>query len=307
MVQGVSAKRTKPEEIQPPPPPPPPPPPQAAPTAPTNEVQGAASPAARPSLDTRLSSAQRFNVESGGAQRAAAIQGQFTAQHAAPAPASGTQPAAPAPTQTNDPVTTEQTGPNQYRLTAGSDSVDVTVGNGVDPNSVVPKAAQYYGQTPSEVRGAIDEIEFKAEKGPAIATTDDPNDAAAAQAGGGKITFFEGAKHLNQEIFDHEAAHLAGGARENQEDGLLENITELGGILERGDPAPAGYVEAAKKDGNFTSAYAEDSHSATGYTEDFAEGYRGYRAAVAQGPQAVEAFRSQYPNRTAWLEENYPA
>jgi hypothetical protein len=184
-----------------------------------------------------------------------------------------------------------------------SNDLTVKLDQGIDPNKALPNTIDYYSETPTAVRGDIQEIEFKNGQGPLIDGTEDPNDRAAADERGGKITFYDGTANLNGHVFHHEFGHGIGEQFEDREDGGLENFGE--GIFgERGKSVPKEYEEAAKKDGNFTSDYAKASENS--YVEDFADAWSSYMEAIDQGTPAVDAWKAKYPNRAEWFANNLP-
>lgn len=160
-------------------------------------------------------------------------------------------------------------------------SFQASFDEGVDPRAVLPSILNDYSETPLALRDSFRTATFHAERGAPITTTDDPTDFAGANATDGHINFFDGARNVS--LFYHEVAHL------------------FGQDAEGGGHIPEGYEAAARSDGNFTSAYAEDASSSTGYTEDFADGWEAYTNAIDDG--TLDAFRRRFPARARFFEE----
>jgi hypothetical protein len=187
-----------------------------------------------------------------------------------------------------------------YTVSVGGDTFTVHFeeGSTADQQAALAQIIDSYSETPPELRGSLERVEVKAEPHP---------DGAAATAGNGTITFYDGVKNLTEDIFHHEIGHIIGAQEENKADSPLENLGEKLSGGERGAPIPEGWEEAAAADGNHLNEYTEESHAESGeYTEDFAEAWSEYQRAIDQGPEALARFRAQYPARAKLLEELSP-
>lgn len=155
---------------------------------------------------------------------------------------------------------------------------------GVDPKDALPFIVNEYSETPLALRDSLRTAHFHRGPGPLNTTTDDPNDRAGATAADGAINFYNGISNLG--LFNHEIGHLIG-----------QDAPGAGFI-------PDGYERAARRDGVFVDAYAEDASSETGYTEDFASAWAEYVRLIDTGE--VKSFYERFPSRARWLEENLP-
>ena len=136
-----------------------------------------------------------------------------------------------------------------------------------------------------------------------------PNDAqrgfvSAAEGGGGTITFFNGLRNLNEDVFAHEFGHNLGGRvrvlqdEESQAAGRLAVDRQQDQLT--GDAAspnvPRGYSQAVEDDGRRVSRYGDRTIG-----EDFAEFYEAYRNAEQQGARGLADLQARYPERSEFL------
>ncbi|RKG67100.1 hypothetical protein D7V80_17210, partial [Corallococcus sp. CA054B] len=189
-------------------------------------------------------------------------------------------------------------GDDVYVVTVGDDrfTVRVEAGADVDAEAVLAQVIDSYSETPEDLRGSLERV--------VIAKDADP-DGAAARAGDGTITFYNGGSYVTDDIFHHEIGHLIGRQVENANDGILSGIFEK--LRGEPPPIPDGWAEAAAADGNHLNDYTEDSFNDSGvYTEDFAEAWSEYMRALDGGPEALAEFERTYPERSEILEDIYP-
>lgn len=194
-------------------------------------------------------------------------------------------------------------GEDTYLVRVGDDTFRVTFEGDTDADreAFLAQVIDSYSETPPELRSALENIVVTPEPGPETAT----GAGAAATAGDGTITFYDDGQHLSEDLFHHELAHLIGRQQEEKGDGFFTDLGEVFG----GEPPPVpdGWEEAAEADGDFVSEYAETDYRRDGnYTEDFADAWSQYMSAIDEGPEALDAFREEYPERARILEELYP-
>lgn len=191
------------------------------------------------------------------------------------------------------------TGGALYQVQVGDDTFTVHIeeGSDVDQEAALAQIIDSYSETPEDLRGSLERV---------VVTPEQHPDGAAATAGDGTITFYEGDKYLTEDIFHHEIGHLIGRQVEEQGDSPLEDLGEV--IFgEKSPPIPDGWAEAAEADGNHLNEYTEESHGESGnYTEDFAEAWSEYQRAIDEGPEALAEFERKYPARAEILEDLYP-
>ncbi|MGE6758503.1 hypothetical protein ACQKGO_10855 [Corallococcus interemptor] len=189
-------------------------------------------------------------------------------------------------------------GDDVYVVSVGNDRFTVRVEEGadVDTEDVLAQVIDSYSETPEDLRGSLERVVIKKDPDP---------DNAAARAGDGTITFYDGGKNVTDDIFHHEIGHLIGRQVEDANDGILSGFFEK--LRGEPPPIPDGWAEAAAADGNHLNDYTEDSFNESGvYTEDFAEAWSEYMRALDGGPEALAAFEQLYPERSEILEDIYP-
>ncbi|RKH67936.1 hypothetical protein, partial [Corallococcus aberystwythensis] len=187
---------------------------------------------------------------------------------------------------------------DRYVVRVGDDTFTVTVEEGadVDTEDVLAQVIDSYSETPEDLRGSLERVVIKKDADP---------DGAAARAGDGTITFYDGEANVTDDIFHHEIGHLIGRQVEDANDGILSGIFEK--LAGEPPPIPDGWAEAAAADGNHLNDYTEESFEDSGvYTEDFAEAWSEYMRALDGGPKALAAFEQKYPERSEILEDIYP-
>jgi hypothetical protein len=158
--------------------------------------------------------------------------------------------------------------------------------------TALARLADYYTQLPENLRDTVDKIEFRRE----------PDDSAAARfySSGDRIVFYDGLKHLNEEVFDHEFAHGIGYENDGLGEGVLDHIGRFFTGSE-GEGTPEGWTDAIEADADERiSDYAN-----TNIKEDFAECWAAYMEAVDNGPEALAKLEEAYPARYAIMEELY--
>ncbi len=189
----------------------------------------------------------------------------------------------------------QNTGGNAVYEITGADGHTMRIESelGASENrTALARLADYYTQLPEQHRDSVDKIEFRRE----------PDDSAAARfySSGDRIVFYDGLKHLNEEVFDHEFAHGIG----YENDGLGENVFHYFGRLftgSDGEGTPQGWSEAIGADaGERISDYAN-----TNEKEDFAECWAAYMEAMDNGPEALAKLEEAYPARYAIMDELY--
>ncbi|MBN8233083.1 hypothetical protein JYK02_36770 [Corallococcus macrosporus] len=189
-------------------------------------------------------------------------------------------------------------GDDVYVVTVGDDRFTVRVEEGADADAeaVLAQVIDSYSETPEDLRGSLERVVIKKDPDP---------DNAAARAGDGTITFYNGGEYVTDDIFHHEIGHLIGRQVENANDTWLSRILEQ--YAGEPPPIPDGWAEAAAADGNHLNEYTEDSFNDSGvYTEDFAEAWSEYMRALDGGPKALAEFERTYPGRSEILEDIYP-
>lgn len=158
--------------------------------------------------------------------------------------------------------------------------------------TALARLADYYTQLPENLRDSVDKIEFRRE----------PDDSAAARfySSGDRIVFYDGLKHLNEEVFDHEFGHGIGYENDGLGEGVLDHIGRFFTGSE-GEGTPEGWTDAIEADADERiSDYAN-----TNIKEDFAECWAAYMEAVDNGPEALAKLEEAYPARYAIMEELY--
>lgn len=156
---------------------------------------------------------------------------------------------------------------NIIRVESGLSAEDSTVG--------LARVADYYTQLPDHLRQGVEEIEFHAE----------PDDTAAADYSDGRIRFFDGLEHINEEVFNHEVGHAVGDGLDEDSEARL---------------TPEGWEPATESDPDAVSDYSDE-----GLEEDFADSFAAYLEARENGPEALAEFAELYPERYAILEDVY--
>ncbi|MCY1033567.1 hypothetical protein OV207_19100 [Corallococcus sp. BB11-1] len=197
-----------------------------------------------------------------------------------------------------DRIATPLLGGAIYSVTVGDDTFSVSIAKDahVDHQAVLAQIIDAYSETPEDLRGALESVSVRGEKGP---------DGAAATAGDGHITFYDNAANVTADIFHHEMGHLIGRQVENANDSVLSGLIER--LKGEPPPIPDGWAEAAAADGNHLNDYTEGSFEKSGnYTEDFAEAWSEYMRALDGGPIALAAFEALYPGRSEVLKDLYP-
>lgn len=187
-------------------------------------------------------------------------------------------------------------GDDVYVVRVGDDQFTVRVEEGADADAedVLAQVIDSYSETPEDLRGSLERVVVKKDADP---------EGAAARAGDGTITFYDGGKYVTDDIFHHEIGHLIGRQVEDANDSFLSGILEK--LAGEPPPIPDGWAEAA--DGNHLNDYTEKSFNKSGvYTEDFAEAWSEYMRALDDGPEALAAFEQTYPERSEILEDIYP-
>ncbi|RKH50560.1 hypothetical protein D7Y23_12925 [Corallococcus sp. AB050B] len=185
-----------------------------------------------------------------------------------------------------------------YAVRVGDDTFTVSIerGGDVDAANVLSQLVDSYSETPEDLRGSLERVVIKKDPDP---------DNAAARAGDGTITFYDGEATVTDDIFHHEIGHLIGRQVEDANDSFLSGFFER--LRGEPPPIPDGWAEAAAADGNHLNDYTEDSFNDSGvYTEDFAEAWSEYMRALDGGPEALAAFEQLYPERSGILEDIYP-
>lgn len=181
-----------------------------------------------------------------------------------------------------------------YNLTIGERQVRVEIPKGEDPDSYLSRVSDFYSQEPENLQGSTNLVTFESGR--------DPEGKAAAEASNGQITFYSGDQFLDKHTFDHEFAHNVADIVEDRQAGFGERFRETvnGHEVDDGWNAyiPNGYNDAIDQDKRSVTPYGD-----TNGAEDFAEAYADYQEAQAKGPQALEQFQQQYPNRTRVIEE----
>lgn len=189
--------------------------------------------------------------------------------------------------------------PPTYGVQVG-DSPSFTVtfhDESVDRESALATIVNGYSETPANLRGALNNVDIRAEsKDNHI--VEGAATAAEADTSAGNITFFDGDANINDSIFHHELAHLIG----------TEQPGGRGFWSPAGEATPEGWGDAAVRDGNFPSSYAQAGFDRNqSYTEDFAVSWEAYQKALDEGPQAVSRFQTDYPARFEILSRLQPA
>lgn len=191
-----------------------------------------------------------------------------------------------------------------YQVEVDARTVEVQVEDGVDPEAAIAATVDAWSAYPDELRGDLHTVRVHAGADPYY-DPEDPNSVnAAARAGNGTISFFNGLRNLNQGTFDHEYGHVVGDATEDRQAGLWERFLEWRHGREV-DPAgeeyiPEGYSDAAAADGNSVSPYGDSSAS-----EEWADFWRLYVQARREGPEALARLEEEYPERFRIAEEVY--
>ncbi|MFP2904791.1 hypothetical protein ACLESD_06990 [Pyxidicoccus sp. 3LFB2] len=194
-------------------------------------------------------------------------------------------------------------GEDTYFVRVGDQTFQVEFQGGTDADreAFLAQVIDSYSETPPELRSSLEKIVVTPDQGSETAT----GNRAAASAGDGTITFYEDGQHLSEDIFHHELGHLIGRQQEEKGDGFWTDLGEV--FTGEPPPVPDGWDEAAMADGDFTSGYAKTDYQRDGnYTEDFAEAWKLYMAAIDGGPEALAGFRKQFPERAEILEDIYP-
>ncbi|GMT98396.1 hypothetical protein KH5H1_25150 [Corallococcus caeni] len=185
-----------------------------------------------------------------------------------------------------------------YVVRVGDDTFTVSIEEGSDADAadVLTQVIDSYSETPEDLRGSLEHVVVKKDPDP---------DGAAARAGDGTITFYDGQANVTADIFHHEIGHLIGRQVEDANDSILSGIFER--LSGEPPPIPDGWAEAAASDGNHLNDYTEESFEKSGvYTEDFAEAWSEYMRALDGGPKALARFEQMYPERSEILEDLYP-
>jgi hypothetical protein len=168
-----------------------------------------------------------------------------------------------------------------YRVSTANNTVEVEIPQEFNPVDALTRAVDYFTQTPAPLLSGLRKLIINRTQYTPIGGYNAP-----AHGGSGTINFWDGLNHLtNSDTFIHEMGHIIG--QSNSPSGTFE---------------PPGWAEAAKKDGNFPSEYASDTvtkSAGQNYAEDFADTWKGYVNARAQGIVSLAGFRSQFPARTA--------
>ncbi|MCP3143840.1 hypothetical protein [Pyxidicoccus xibeiensis] len=194
-------------------------------------------------------------------------------------------------------------GEDTYFVRVGDETFQVEFQGGTDADreAFLAQVIDSYSETPPELRSSLQKVVVTPDQGPETAT----GNRAAATAGDGTITFYDDGRHLSEDIFHHELGHLIGRQQEEKDDGFWTDLGEV--FTGEPPPVPDGWDEAAMEDENFTSGYAETDYKRDGnYTEDFAEAWKLYMAAIDGGPEKLAEFREMYPERAEILEDIYP-
>lgn len=185
-----------------------------------------------------------------------------------------------------------------YAVRVGDDTFTVSIERGSDADAadVLTQVIDSYSETPEDLRGSLEHVVVKKDADP---------DGAAARAGDGTITFYDGQANVTDDIFHHEMGHLIGRQVEDANDNPLTGFFEK--LTGEPPPIPDGWADAAAADGNHLNDYTEESFNKSGvYTEDFAEAWSEYMRALDDGPEALAAFEQLYPERSEILEDIYP-
>lgn len=182
-------------------------------------------------------------------------------------------------------------GKTVYEMT-GADGHTVRIESelGASENrTALARMADYYTQVPPQVRQAVDRFELKRQ----------PDETAAATyfSANDRVEFYDGLRHLNEEVFNHEFAHGIGYEKDGLGEGWLDKIGQVVSGSD-GEGAPGGWQDAIKSDGQSLSSYADTNHK-----EDFAESWAAYVEARENGTAALEGYREAFPARFAILEQ----
>jgi hypothetical protein len=203
--------------------------------------------------------------------------------------------------------TSPDSGSTAYSVTVGDDQFTVNIPEGEDPNEVIARLTDFYSQQPENVRGAVSTINIEPGRNPSdeywAEEYDTPGFTSAATGGGGTITFWNGSQYIQEGVFDHEFGHNIGSAVRQEQDeetggfgGFLNKIEDFLSGDNRSTNIPRGSSEAARNDS--ISDYGDNA-----IAEDFAETWEAYIDAVEGGPEALEEFRTTYPERYALIVE----
>lgn len=192
-----------------------------------------------------------------------------------------------------------------YSVQVGDASVRVELPPGVSPDEALGRVSDYVSQVPEHLRGDLKTITVHAGEGRKFTLEDGTEATAAATAADGRIDFYDGLNNLQEDTFHHEFGHVLGDAVEDRQAGFFErNIESLRGGRETDSYEeqyiPEGYSDAASRDGNSVSQYGNENRA-----EDFGDFWRDYVAAQAEGPEALEELRKEFPNRFVIADDIY--
>lgn len=184
-------------------------------------------------------------------------------------------------------------GHEQFQLTVGSTSIEVTVAPDLDKNELLPRLVDAYAKVPEHLRVILKKVVLQSATNPLDEYWSKQfganQFASGASAGDGLITFWKLQQHthnLSQGTFNHELGHLIG---EDYSTSHTQFATHV----------PPGWAEAAQADKDLVSDYAGHNPD-----EDFAETWSFYVYARTD-PQAMAAMRERFPNRIKILDALY--
>jgi len=195
-------------------------------------------------------------------------------------------------------------GYDRFSLQLGHDQLDVSIAEGLDWERALGRIADFYSQQDENLRGVLNTVTVEAGRNPDDARwaeqRDMPGFRSAAVGAGGSITFFNGLRNLNEDVFAHEFGHNLGGNVRYQQDLASQAAGRLAADRQQdqvsGDAVspnvPRGYSQVAEADQRGVSRYGDRAIG-----EDFAEFYEAYRNAQQQGPEGLARLQSLYPER----------
>lgn len=161
-----------------------------------------------------------------------------------------------------------------------------------DHEHALRRLSLFYARVPAHLRNDVALIEFQAEPDRRAAATYHHHE-------GRKIRFYRGLRNLTFDTFMHEWGHAVAHNQDDEEDNFIEAAWERKfGHEDRRSTVPEGWIEARERDGKRVSEYAE-----TNWQEDFAESWMEYVSARLNGRGRLAAFRQEYPNTSAILDE----